>query len=53
MGGITPSCLKKCIEISKQIKFYKIIRPKDKFTVDEQVKALEEILINDEYKILI
>lgn len=53
MGGITPSCLKKCIEISKQIKFYKIIRPKDKFTVDEQVKALEEILINDEDKILI
>lgn len=33
---------KECIELSKRIPMYRIIRPKNKFTVDEQIKLIEE-----------
>lgn len=41
MGGMSPVYLKKCIEIAKGIKCYKIVRPKDMFTVDEQIRLIE------------
>lgn len=44
VGGMTSIYLKKCIDIAKSIKCYKIIRPKDMFTVDEQVKLVEELV---------
>lgn len=47
-GGIQPSYFKKCVEIVKNIKYYKITRPRDIFSVDEQIKLVEEILLKDE-----
>lgn len=43
-GGIPPTIFKKCMDMCKNIKCFRIIRPKDKFTVDEQIKIIEEIL---------
>lgn len=44
MGGMTPNYFKKCIEVAKKIKFYKITRPKNKYTVDSQIEVIEDIL---------
>lgn len=41
-GGINPIYFKKCLEIAKSIKLYKITRPKDAFSVDEQIRLIEE-----------
>lgn len=46
-GGISTEYFKKCVEIAKEIKYYKIIRPKDKFTVDEQIAIIENIVYED------
>ena len=43
-GALTPTILKKCIDIGNSIRCFRIIRPKDKFTVDEQISLIEEIL---------
>ena len=43
-GGITPIIFKKCIDIGNSIKCFKIVRPKDKFTVEEQISLIENIL---------
>ena len=42
LNGATPIYLKKCLDIAKNIKAYKIIRPKNKFTVDEQIQLIEK-----------
>ena len=43
-GGIPPIIFKKCMDIGKSIRCFRIIRPKDKFTVGEQISLIEEIL---------
>ncbi|MDU2673344.1 MAG: hypothetical protein E7C49_15165 [Clostridium sp.] len=52
MGGISPIYFKKCLDIAKHIKFYKITRPKEGFTVNEQIKLIEEVFINVEEKVV-
>lgn len=42
MGGMTPVVFKTFLDIAKDIKVYKIIRPKGQFTVDKQIELLEE-----------
>lgn len=42
IGGTTPVAFKTLLEIAKNIKFYKIVRPYGQFTADEQVELLEE-----------
>lgn len=41
-GGINNIYFKKCLEIAKSTKLYKITRPKDVFSVDEQISLIEE-----------
>ena len=43
-GGIPAVILKKCIDLSKNIKCYRIVRPRDKFTVNDQINLIEEVL---------
>lgn len=43
-GGIPPIIFKKCIDLARYIKCYKIVRPRDKFTVDDQINLIEEVL---------
>ena len=42
MGGISPIAFKTLLQIAKNIKFYKIIRPNGQFTVDKQIELLLE-----------
>ena len=42
MGGISPIAFKILLQIAKNIKFYKIIRPNGQFTVDKQIELLLE-----------
>ncbi|MEG2018752.1 MAG: hypothetical protein RR128_09880 [Clostridium sp.] len=44
MGEIPPMYFKQCMEVAKSIKCYTLIRPKDKFTVEEQIRRVEEVL---------
>lgn len=46
MGGRTPKYIKKCACIAKNIDYYQIIRPRGKFTVEEQIEILEGKLLN-------
>lgn len=43
IDGIMPIYIKKCLEIVKKIDCYKITRPKEGLTVNEQIKLIEEI----------
>lgn len=43
-GGMSKDYFRQCVETAKHIDMYKIIRPYGKFTVDEQIKLIEEIL---------
>jgi len=43
-SGIPPEYFKKCLEIAQKIKFYRMYRPKDKYTISEQIKVLENTL---------
>lgn len=47
LGGMTPKYFKQCIDIAKYIKFYKITRPKEKFTIDEQINIIEKRILVD------
>lgn len=47
LGGMTPKYFNQCVDIAKYIKYYKITRPKDKFTVDEQIDIIERDLLTD------
>ena len=44
IGGIPPIIFKKSINLAKYIKCYKIVRPRDKFTVDDQINLIEKVL---------
>ena len=48
MGGMTPVFIKKCIDIAKNITCYKVTRPKEGFTVNEQINLIEDTFINIE-----
>ncbi|MEG1312099.1 MAG: hypothetical protein RSD47_08855 [Romboutsia sp.] len=52
LGGMTPKYFKQCIDIAKHIKFYKIIRPENQFTVDEQINLIETEVVNNKEDIL-
>lgn len=41
LGGLNPKYFKQCLDIAKHISFYKVIRPVNKFTVDEQIELIE------------
>lgn len=43
-SGMSPVYFKNCIEISKTVPFFKIKRPKEKFSVKEQISVIENVL---------
>lgn len=43
-GGVNSDYFNKCISIMKSIKFYKIIRPKDIFTVEDQIGLIKGVI---------
>lgn len=45
-SGMSPNYFKNCIDISKTVPFFKIKRPKDKFSVKEQISIIEKVLEN-------
>ncbi|OOM09345.1 hypothetical protein [Clostridium saccharobutylicum] len=45
-NGMPPEYFKKCLQIAQNIKFYRMYRPKDKYTISEQIKVLENTLMN-------
>ena len=45
LGRMDPIYFKQCIDIAKNIRFFKITRPANKFTVDTQVELIERELI--------
>lgn len=47
MGGVTPEMFKQCLLIAKNIKFYKITRPKEGYTINEQINLIESIFKNE------
>lgn len=42
LGGMKPEYFKKCLNIAQKVKMYKIIRPYKGFTVDDQIRLIEE-----------
>lgn len=42
LGKMDPIYFKQCVDIAKNINFYVVTRPKDKFTVDEQIELIED-----------
>ncbi|WP_026889088.1 hypothetical protein [Clostridium beijerinckii] len=44
--GIQPEYFKKCLKIAQSIKFYRMYRPQNKYTVDDEIKVLENTLVN-------
>lgn len=51
-GGVPGEYFKKCLEIAKHVKFYKITRPKNQFTVNEQIDIIENLIYKKSDKIL-
>lgn len=51
-GGVPADYFKKCLDIAKHIKFYKITRPKNQFTVNEQIDIIENIIYEKSDNIL-
>jgi hypothetical protein len=45
-SGLSSNYFKKCIGISKTVPLFKIKRPKDKFSVEEQISVIEKVLEN-------
>lgn len=45
-SGISPEYFKKCIDIAKVVPFFKIKRPNDKFSVEEQISVIEKVFEN-------
>lgn len=39
--GIDPGYFKKCLQLAKNIDMYKIIRPKEQYTIDQQIEIIE------------
>lgn len=48
LGGLNPQIFKKCVVLAQNIKFYKITRPLNGFTVNEQIKLIEDKILNKE-----
>ncbi|MEG1411448.1 MAG: hypothetical protein RSD36_16535 [Terrisporobacter sp.] len=46
-GGAEPVYFKKCIDLAQNIQFYKITRPRDLFSVDQQIELIEEQVCNN------
>lgn len=46
IGGLSSRQFKLCLEVARNIKFYKLTRPRNKFTVDKQIENLEKIFID-------
>lgn len=44
LAGLDREYFKKCLKVTKDINVYRIIRPKDEFTVDEQIQLIKEEL---------
>ena len=42
---MNPKYFKQCIDIAKNIRFFKITRPLEKFTVDDQIDLIEREVI--------
>lgn len=51
-GGIEPLYFKKCLDVAKNTKLYKITRPNDTFSVKEQIGLIEDIFL-DKKEILV
>lgn len=45
--GISSNYMNKCIRLSKNIRYYKITRPENKFTVHKQMELIEKIIGED------
>ena len=45
LGKMDPIYFKQCVNIAKNIRFFKITRPVNKFTVDEQIELIERELL--------
>ena len=44
MGGLKPIYMKKCLDITKNTPVFRLTRPKNKFTLDDQIKLIEDKL---------
>mgnify|MGYP004526124891 CR=1 FL=1 len=44
-GGMEPKYFKQCLDIAKSTKMYRITRPKDVFSVEEQIRLIREVLL--------
>ncbi|MPQ44224.1 hypothetical protein [Clostridium tarantellae] len=44
ISGMYPEYFKKCVNVAQNILLFKIIRPKDKFSVNEQMEIIEKII---------
>ena len=47
-GGMEPKYFKQCLDIAKSTKMYRITRPKDVFSVEDQISLVREVLLLDE-----
>lgn len=47
-GGMEPKYFKQCLDIAKSTKMYRITRPKEVFSVEEQIRLIREVLLLDE-----
>lgn len=45
LDGMNPKYFKQCLNIAKNIRFFKITRPMNQFTVDEQIELIERAII--------
>ena len=45
LDGMNPKYFKQCLNIAKNIRFFKITRPVNKFTVDDQIELIERAII--------
>lgn len=45
LGGMKSNYMKQCIDIAKNISFYRMTRPQVGFTLDEQISCLEKIVL--------
>lgn len=44
LGDLSQTYVKKCLNVARNTRYYKIIRPKDGFTVDKQIELIEKII---------
>ena len=45
-SGMSPDYFKNCLDISKTVPLFKVKRPKDKFSVEEQISIIENTMKN-------